>query len=125
MPISLPRHAELWFPGYLRNRLANRRLPSAARVWVAITDHWEPYWKRPSDQIAAERVALWVKQWPEIARRHCDFTGRTAAVHVLLPAEDTARRSWMRWRKCNAPASPTSRFTSITTAKASRTSSTA
>jgi len=25
-------------------------------VWVAIADHWEPYWLHPSDETAAERV---------------------------------------------------------------------
>ena len=88
MPISLPRHAELWFPGYLRNRLANRRLPSGGRVWVAIADHWEPYWRRPSDRIAAERVAVWMKHWPEIARRHSDSDGRPPQYTFFYPEEE-------------------------------------
>jgi hypothetical protein len=88
VPISLPRHAELWFPGYVRNRLANRRLPSGGRVWLAITDHWEPYWQRPSDQIAAERVAVWVKHWPEIARRHSDSAGHSPQYTFFYPEEE-------------------------------------
>lgn len=88
MPISLPRHAELWFPGYLRNRLTSRRLPRGGRVWVAITDHWEPYWKRPSDQVASERLSVWVKHWPEIARRHSDSTGRPPQYTFFYPQEE-------------------------------------
>jgi hypothetical protein len=88
VPISLPRHAELWFPGYLRNRLANRRVPSGGRVWVTIADHWEPYWQRPSDGIAAERVAVWVKHWPEIAGRHGDSAGRPPQYTFFYPQED-------------------------------------
>ena len=88
MPISLPRHAELWFPGYVRNRLANRRVPGGGRVWVAIADHWEPYWQRPSDRIAADRVAVWVKHWPEIARRHSDSAGRPPQYTFFYPQEE-------------------------------------
>ena len=51
--ITLPRNAQLWLPGYLRNRLAAKSVPSGGRVWVAIADHWEPYWLKPSDEIAA------------------------------------------------------------------------
>jgi len=86
--IALPRNAQLWLPGYVRSRLNARRVPGGGRVWVAIADHWEPYWQRPSDQIAAQRAALWVKQWPEIARRHCDSSGRAPQYTFFYPQEE-------------------------------------
>ena len=88
MFISLPRNARLWLPGYLRNRLAAKRVPGGGRVWVAIADHWEPYYSRPSDEVAAQRVALWVKHWPEIARRHADSTGRSPQYTFYYPQEE-------------------------------------
>jgi hypothetical protein len=90
--ISLPRNAQLWLPGYIRNRLARRlamgRIPGGVRVWLAIADHWEPYWKQPSDETAAERVAVWVKHWPEIARRHTDSRGRSPQYTFYYPQEE-------------------------------------
>ena len=88
MPIALPRNAQLWLPGYLRDRLASRPAPSGATVWLAIADHWEPYWKRPSDEVAAERVAIWTKGWPEIARRHVDSSGRPPQYTFFYPEEE-------------------------------------
>ena len=63
-------------------------MPVQGRVWVTIADHWEPYWRNRSDEIAAERVALWSKHWPEIARRHADSTGRPPQYTFFYPQEE-------------------------------------
>jgi hypothetical protein len=86
--IQLPRNAQLWLPGYLRNRIAHRKSSKGSRIWVAIADHWEPYWKHPSDETARERVAVWAKHWPEIARRHSDATGQAPLYTFFYPQEE-------------------------------------
>jgi hypothetical protein len=68
--------------------MATRPLAAGARVWLAIADHWEPYWAKPSDELAAERVALWARHWPEIARRHADSTGRPPQYTFYYPQEE-------------------------------------
>jgi hypothetical protein len=57
-------------------------------VWVTITDHFEPLWKRPSDELAAERVAAWRREWPRIAARHHDATGRSPQYCFFYPEEE-------------------------------------
>ena len=86
--IPLPRHAHLWFPGYLRSRMTSGRMPSSGRVWLAIADHWEPFWLKPSDQTARERVTAWSTHWPEIARRYSDSTGRPPQYTFFYPQEE-------------------------------------
>src|SRR6185369_10238690 len=54
----------------------------------AIADHWEPYWLKPTDQTAAERVDVWAKHWPEIASRHADSTGRPPQYTFYYPQEE-------------------------------------
>ncbi len=88
MSIALPRNAQLWLPGYIRGRIAAGRVPAGGRVWLSIADHWEPYWQQPSDDVAAQRVALWMKHWPEIARRHGDSTGRAPVYTFFYPQEE-------------------------------------
>jgi len=88
VPLTLPRNAHLWLPGYIRNRLASRPAARGGRLWVAIADHWEPYWLKPSDDVAAGRVAVWQKHWPEIARRHADSTGRAPQYTFYYPEEE-------------------------------------
>jgi hypothetical protein len=86
--IRLPRHAELWLAGYARDRISRRPPPEGSRVWLAIADHWEPYWQRPADQVARERVALWAKEWPRIASRHVDSAGRPPQYTFFFPQEE-------------------------------------
>jgi hypothetical protein len=88
VPITLPRNAQLWLPGYITGRLTARRLPAGSRVWLTIADHWEPYYQRPSDALAASRVAVWMKHWPEIARRHADSIGRPPQYTFFYPQEE-------------------------------------
>ncbi len=86
--MRLPRHAELWFPGYVRSRLAHHGTPPKSRVWVAIADHWEPYRGNASDELAEARVAAWMKYWPSIAARHADSTGRPPQYTFYYPQEE-------------------------------------
>jgi hypothetical protein len=66
--MMLPRHAELWFLPYVKERIRRRsRKPSPKRVWVAITDHYEPLGMGASVETALGRVARWRDCWPRIA----------------------------------------------------------
>lgn len=89
--MSLPLHAGLWLPGYLKNRAARRFGGGAAaggRVWLAITDHYEPFWATRDESVAAERVARWRRLWPPIAARHPDSAGRPAQYSFFYPEEE-------------------------------------
>lgn len=66
----------------------SKKIPDSGRVWLAIADHWEPYWLNPSDDTASERVAVWTKHWPEVARRHADSTGRPPQYTFFYPQEE-------------------------------------
>ena len=66
--VRLPKSAHLWLGGYVRDR-ARRLLPrpKPARLWVAITDHYEPLGGRVGMDTALARVARWQEAWPRIA----------------------------------------------------------
>jgi len=86
--IKLPRHAEIWLPGYLLSRWQRHAVPPARRVWVAVMDHFEPFWRNQDEELARERVQRWTRHWPEIARRHPDSTGRPAQYCFFYPEEE-------------------------------------
>ena len=70
--MKLPRHAEIWLLGYLSDR-AKRMLSMDApvrRVWVALTDHFEPLWNRVDDATGLERVKLWPKCFGDCGQDH-------------------------------------------------------
>lgn len=68
--MQLPRHAEIWLRPYLVDR-ARRAIdgnsPQLRHVWLAIADHFEPFWNRADIATARCRVEAWRKRWPEIA----------------------------------------------------------
>ncbi len=86
----LPRNAQIWLPGYLRSAWQNRlRSDSEAKtVWITITDHFEPYWKNTDEEVARQRVALWVNKWPEITSRHADSQGVAPKYSFFYPEEE-------------------------------------
>lgn len=87
--MKLPKHAEIWLPGYIASRfrhLLHREKPK--RVWLMIADHFEPYWRNTDDDIALQRVMRWRKEWPEIAKRHVDSFGNHPQYTFFYPEEE-------------------------------------
>ena len=87
--VKLPRHAELWLPGYLQGRFARWTSPASGpmRVWVAIADHYEPYVGDADEKTANDRVALWSREWPAISQQYCDSAGRSPQYTFFYPQE--------------------------------------
>ena len=87
--MKLPRHAELWLPGYLRDRFERWTSPAAGpmRVWLAIADHYEPFVDGADEKMATERVELWSRNWPSIAESYRDSAGRPPCYTFFYPQE--------------------------------------
>lgn len=87
--MKLPRNAQIWAPAYIRDRLAHVvRRSRPKRLWVAITDHYEPLGKAEMPQ-ALERVAAWQRRWPEIAAAAPpDADGRPPRYSFFYPQEE-------------------------------------
>ncbi len=91
--MKLPRHAELWLLPYVKERIRrNSRKPSPKRVWVAITDHYEPLCLGVSVETALRRVARWRDRWPAIAADGPkDANGQPPQYSFFYPQEDYRR----------------------------------
>ncbi len=84
--MELPKHAELWLPAYLRDRTRGR--PAAKRLWVALTDHYEPMGGATPEQ-ASDRVGAWETMWPVIAEAAPgDSAGRKPCFTFFYPQEE-------------------------------------
>lgn len=86
--MNLPRNAQIWAPGYLRNRLEARCRKPARRAWLAITDHFEPLWHSADDETGSRRVAGWEREWPRIASEFADSAGRQPVYTFFYPEEE-------------------------------------
>lgn len=88
--MKLPRHAEIWFPSYLSGRARNLLgRPKPQRLWVSITDHYEPLGGHVSMETALRRVARWQDAWPRIAdAAPRDADGRMPCYSFFYPEEE-------------------------------------
>jgi len=91
--VSLPRHAEIWLVPYLKDRLRRAmRTGGPKRVWVAITDHYEPLGMGASVGTALRRVAKWRDRWPLIAdNAPRDAAGQCPQYSFFYPQEEYRR----------------------------------
>jgi hypothetical protein len=88
--MNLPKHAELWLAPYLRNRIDHAiHSKPAKRLWVALTDHWEPWGGNASEAKAKSRTAAWTDRWPDIAwKAPPDAVGRPPCYTFFYPQEE-------------------------------------
>jgi hypothetical protein len=91
--MGLPRHAEIWLVPYLMDRLRKSvRTARPKRLWVAITDHYEPMGMGASVETALGRVAQWRDKWPRIAGdAPLDAAGRCPQYSFFYPQEEYRR----------------------------------
>jgi hypothetical protein len=87
--MNLPRHAEIWLLPYLKERLRRRKLTAPKRVWLAITDHYEPLGTGATVDVALSRVARWQDRWPRIANdAPRDAAGEVPKYSFFYPQEE-------------------------------------
>ena len=91
MPVSLPRNAQVWLPGYIRSRLRNRLKPSVnsgpTHILFSIVDHFEPDHGKVTKVQEQLRVARWRAEYPALARQFKDADGRPPQHSFFYPAE--------------------------------------
>jgi hypothetical protein len=87
--MKLPRHSEIWLGPYLKDRIrrATSKQEPVRRVWLAITDHWEPFWRKADVSTARARVQSWLDKWPKIAEQIKDSAGNAPKYSFFYPEE--------------------------------------
>jgi hypothetical protein len=86
--MKLPRHSQIWLPGYIKDRLAILARKPAKRLWLLFADHFEPLWNGVDDLRGTERVARWATSWPAIAAKFQDSAGRPPRYTFFYPEEE-------------------------------------
>jgi len=91
MPLSLPRNAQLWFPGLVASRLRRKfqpkRYTGLTDIFLCIADHFEPEHGEVDLGVQRGRVAEWVERYPAVAKRFADSNGRPPQHTFFFPEE--------------------------------------
>lgn len=87
------RNMEYWLGAHVSAGLRGLGHAKAAsgqprHVYFCFADHYEPYGGTTDRDLAHRRVAQWMAQYPEIARRHRDSDGRCPQHSFFYPAEE-------------------------------------
>src|ERR1700722_2436929 len=86
--MTLPRHWQIWLPGYIKDRLATLGRKPAKRLWLLFADHYESLWHGASEDTGAGRGARWAARWPAIAAKFQDSAGRPPRYTFFYPEEE-------------------------------------
>ena len=84
------RNAHLWAPDLAASAL-RREAPVEGfpvHLYVCVTDHFEPRWRKPSLDEERRRVRLWADGFPALAARHRDSFGRDHQRTLFFPVEE-------------------------------------
>jgi hypothetical protein len=84
------RQMHLWIGEYIRRSINWKpKLGSdPIHIFVAVTDHFEPAWQRPSYEQECTRVETWVRRYPVMAAKHVDADGRCPQHTFFYPEEE-------------------------------------
>ncbi len=82
------RSIDIWILPWLKGRFRRRpRTDGPIDVLICIADHFEPSWGGPSDAIADERVAAWVRDYPRMLGGFRDSDGRPPRHTFFYPID--------------------------------------
>jgi hypothetical protein len=84
-------YGEIWLPGYLRRQAGGPFRPRACgtrHLIFCFVDHYEPHVGRVDDATARRRLEAWLEQYPRIADRHGDISGRPPTHSFFYPYDE-------------------------------------
>ncbi len=84
---SLRRYRWIIVSRRLSPRALYRAQSEPVNLYLAICDHYQPFWGQVSQEIAEHRVVTWCREYPRVAREHTDCRGRHP-VHTFFYSEE-------------------------------------
>jgi hypothetical protein len=89
--LTLPRHAEIWLPDYLRSvaraSRARARVRGVIDIMLAVVDHFEPLHGGASHDVGLERIRSWRGRYPRAGEPFIDADGRHPRHTFFFPIE--------------------------------------
>lgn len=85
------RHMHLWLgPYYFTARPAANSIhdDKPVHVFIAVCDHYEPEWSRPTPTTSIARVQRWVDEYPRLFEQFRDSSGRPPLHTYFFPQDE-------------------------------------
>ena len=83
------KNMDVWLLPYIRQKLAGKpHSPVPKHILFCYVDHYEPMWRSPELDVERRRVDRWVREYPELCRKHRDADGRFPQHTFFYPEEE-------------------------------------
>lgn len=87
------KNLDRWAGSYIltsHRRIEPGKIDEPLDVFIAVCDHYEPEWNRPSKNVSIERVRRWHQEYPRLFGRFADSSGRPPQHTFFFPADEYA-----------------------------------
>ncbi|HVJ68456.1 MAG TPA: hypothetical protein VM510_10750 [Caulifigura sp.] len=84
------RHMQYWIGSYYfpADRTAQLKEDAPVDVYLAVCDHYEPEWNRPSHDVSIEKVMRWQRDYPRLYGHLRDHDGRPPQHTFFFPQDE-------------------------------------
>ncbi len=83
------RNMHIWLPAYVKQSMSGRKTTDdTVHIYLAITDHYEPFYGNADRNTAMQRVKVWAEKYPRIAAKHQDIYGKVPRHSFFYPIEE-------------------------------------
>ncbi|MCX5747750.1 MAG: hypothetical protein NT062_35240, partial [Proteobacteria bacterium] len=85
------KNLHTWVRDYGRHLVRQARAPRPVgerHLLFALCDHYEPFWRKPSEEVARARVDAWHAGYPRLAAEFRDSDGRPPRHGFFFPGEE-------------------------------------
>jgi len=82
--------SSIWLPHYLARHIKRsfNNTNDTTHIYISICDHFEPYWGNADKYTARKRIETWVDNYPKIAEKFVDSSGRHPRYTFFYPEEE-------------------------------------
>ncbi|MBA3542435.1 MAG: hypothetical protein H0T79_22660 [Deltaproteobacteria bacterium] len=85
------KNLHTWLRDYGRHLVRKARAPrptGTRHIMFALCDHYEPFWRKPGEEVGRARVDAWHEQYPKLANEFRDSDGRPPRHGFFFPGEE-------------------------------------
>ena len=85
------RNIYIWFPVYIYQYFKRKpkiNFNESVHIVFSFVDHFEPRWNEASYEDEVKRVDIWLRRYPELAKKHKDANGVCPQHTFFYPAEE-------------------------------------
>ncbi len=87
----IKKNIHIWFVPYIKQSLERKKIKNSTgpvNIVFCFVDHFEPRWNNASYDEEVARMDKWINEYPKLASKHRDYSGRFPQHTFFYPIEE-------------------------------------